>query len=466
MKVLLINPPLLSRFRSYPVPPLGIAHLASSIRDRHETRIMDLNVEPRSKKAILREIKRFAPQIIGMSSTTPTYYYLKELAGEIKKRTDAKIVFGGNHSTALPREVVKCESIDFVIKGEADRSFSEFLTEYESGSAKYSTPGLYYKNARGEIIANPVGPLIEDLNSLPLPAWDLLPMNRYRGRLRYFFSTMFSRGCPFSCTYCAAHLTHGKKVRRRSLDHIMEELRTLESKYAVSFLVIFDDTFTSDRDFVIAFCKRKIAESIEMEFWCNTRVNLVDRELLQLMKRAGCAVISYGVESNSDQTLKEIKKGTTVEQAREAVALTREAGIIPEGFIMVNFPGETEEDMNRTIDFAFELKLPFFEVASAIPYPGTEYALSCRQNGLIPVHSEIDFSRYWVVDDVVVDNGSVQPERVRSLMARARRRMIFRPIFWRVVLRYFLLGARPVLADLPYYLAYLPRLALEFIRAK
>jgi radical SAM superfamily enzyme YgiQ (UPF0313 family) len=465
MKILLISPPLLARFRSYPVPPLGVAHLAAAVAARHETRIIDLNIEPRSERRLLAEIARFAPDVVGMSAATPTYPHLLRLAGRIQEAVRARIVFGGSHVTALPRAAMRRPEIDFVLRGEADASFPAFADAFSPGRAAYDVPGLAYRDAAGAVVENPCGPLVDDLDSLPFPAFDLLPMRRYRGRLRAFASTLLSRGCPFGCTYCAAHLTHGRRVRRRGLDHVMGELALLERRHGVAFLAIFDDTFTADRDFAAAFCERKLRESLRLEFWCNTRVGLVDPELLALMKRAGCAVISYGLESGSDETLRAIRKGTTVEQAREAVALTREAGIIPEGFLMLNFPGETEAEMRRTIRLAFELELPFFEIVSATPYPGTEYARECAEKGLLPDDACADFGRYWVVDDVVVDHGLVAPRRVRRLMAKARRRMILRPLFWKTMLGYFLRGARPALADVAYYLGYVPRLLREIFRA-
>lgn len=466
MKILLVNPPLLARFRSYPVPPLGIAHLAASIAGRHRVRIIDLNATPMSPRRLVREVVGFAPDLVGMSAATPTYPYLVRLAEEIKRAIDAPIVFGGNHVTALPSEVMGRPEIDFAVRGEADASFPAFVDAFEPGRADYATPGLSYRTRDGAVVENPCDPLVEDLDSLPYPAFDLLPMRRYRGRLRYFFSTLLTRGCPFRCTYCAAHLTHGRRVRRRGLDHVMGELALLERRWGVTFLAIFDDTFTADRDRVMAFCERKLSESLRFEFWCNTRVNLVDAEMLALMRRAGCAVVSYGLESGSDETLRAVGKGTRVEEAAEAVALTRAAGIIPEGSVMVNFPGETEEAMRRSVDLAFELRLPFFEVASAIPYPGTEYARQLSEKGLLPAGAGADYGRYWVVDDVAVDHGLVPPARVRRLMARARRRMILRPLFWKVVFGYFFRGARPVLADVAYYLGYVPRLLREMIAAR
>ncbi len=464
MRILLINPPLLARFRDYLVPPLGIAHIAATVRAEHETRIIDLNVERRSRAALLREVGRFDPDLVGMSVTTPTWAFLAQLAGEIKQICRAVVVCGGNHVSALPEHVLSTSAIDYVFVGEAEDSFRRFVGELDAGRSGVDVPGVGYRKADGSVHVNPVGPLVEDLDRLPLPAWDLLPMERYRGRLRGYASTLFTRGCPYSCTYCAAHLVHGKRVRRRSVDHIIDELRLLEERYGVSFVSVVDDCSTVDRELVAAFCEAKLSAALGMEFWCNTRVDLVDPELLGLMKRAGFAVISYGVESANDDTLSRIHKQTTADCTRQAVRWTREAGIIPEGFLMVNFPGETEAEMQRTIDFAFELERPVFETTAVTPYPGTEYYRYCEDRGPIDLEGADDFRKFWMVDEVVVDNGVVSPTRVRKLMGRARRRMFSRLLFYRVAARYFLRGARPKLGDVGNYLSYLPRLARELVK--
>jgi anaerobic magnesium-protoporphyrin IX monomethyl ester cyclase len=464
MKVVLVNPPLLKYFRSYPVPPLGLAYLAAKVRREHEITVFDLNVEPVPIPRLVKKIVGLRPDLVGLTATTPTFSFQLDLARSLKLASGLPVLMGGNHITALPLPTLADPAVDYVIAGEGEQALASFLREFAPGRKDYQVPGLGYRGPAGGPCFNPPAAPLEDIDRLPFPAWDLLPMKKYRSRFRQLCSVILSRGCPFSCTYCAAHLTHGKKIRRRGLDSIMAELKELRHRHDVSFVTIFDDTFTLDRDFAAAFCERMIKEVPGLEFWCNTRVDRVDPELLKLMRRAGCVIISYGIESGTDHVLEQVHKGITVEQTRQAVGWTREAGIIPEGFFMINFPGESERDMEATAAFALDLRLPFYEIISATPYPGTQYERTCRENGLLPPGPPRDYSNYWVIDDVVVHNGIVPRERVRAIMADARRRMILRPVFFTTLASYLFQGARPTVADLKYYPALAPRLIREMLR--
>jgi len=460
MKVLLLNPPILKHYMKFPEPPLALVSLAAYIRDRHETRIIDLNIEPRPAPRLIGEIREFGPDMIGVTSATPTFSYMADLMAEVKKRIPAPVIFGGNHVTALPRESLELPGIDFVMAGEGEVSFREFLDQYEPGREDYDVPGLGYKTGEGEVRVNPPGPLIDPLDQLPWGAWDLLPMKKYRSRFRYFVNFMLTRGCPYSCVYCSSHLIHGKKLRRRSVEHVLGEMRHLRDEYNITFIPLWDDVLTLKRGYIMEFCEKKLEAGIKMQHWCNTRVDKVDPELLAMMKKAGFDFISYGIETGSESTLELINKGTTLDQVRQAVEWTREAGIIPHGYLMVNFMNETEEDIKKTIQLAFDLNLPFFDLWSAIPYPGSKYETLCREGGLIS-DNPADFSKYWFAEDIM-ENGIVPAEKVRKMIADARNKMIMRPIFFYHLLTFFLRGARPLPVDFVYYTDLAFRVIKEF----
>jgi len=465
MKVVLINSPMLKQYMRYPGSPLGVAYLASAVRDGNEIKVIDLNVEPQPLPRLLKTLKEINPDLIGMSATTPAFSYMAGLARSIKEEIGRPVVFGGNHVTALPEHSMSFPGIDFVIVKEGERSFKRLLQEYDPGRDDYSIPGLYYKTREGEVRSTAADPPIEPLDDLPYAAWDLLPMKRYRTRFRNFANFMFSRGCPYSCVYCASHLTHGKKIRRRSIGHVLGEIKLLENDYNLDFLAIWDDVLTLDREYLLEFCDRKLSEGLKVEMWGNTRVDKVDPELLGQMKKAGFTILTFGIETGNRSTLEFIKKGTTLDQTRRAVEWTREAGIIPHGFLMVNFPDETEADIKRTIDFAFELDIPLFDIWSAIPYPSTKYETICRDRGLLSPEPPEDFSNYWFVEDVV-ENGTVPRRRVIELLAWARRRMVMRPLFFKTLARYFFIGAKPTIGDLAYYASLTPRIINSFFKAK
>jgi radical SAM superfamily enzyme YgiQ (UPF0313 family) len=464
MKVLLINPPILKEYMRFPESPLGIAYLAATIRNGHEVKILDLNMDPHTPEKLAKNIKEFNPDMVGVSSATPAFTYMADLTETIKKEFSVPVIFGGNHVTALPEESLTHPGIDFVMEGEGDISFSRFLEEYDPGRDDYDVPGLGYKTKDGEVRVNPPGPLIDPLDNLPYAAWDLLPMKKYRSRFRYFVNFMLARGCPYNCVYCSSHLIHGKKPRRRSIDHIMGELRLLQDEHNITFVALWDDVLTLNREFIMSFCERKLSEGLLMQLWCNTRVDKVDPELLKMMKRAGFDFISYGIETGSQSTLDLIKKGTTFDQVKSAIEWTRAEGIIPHGYLMINFLNETEEDIKKTINLGFELNLPFFDLWSAIPYPGSKYESMCREAGLMPERNPNDFTNYWFAEDIM-ENGIVPAETVKKLMAEARTKMIFRPIFVYHLLSFFLRGARPIPADLVYYGGLAVKVSVEILKS-
>jgi len=449
----------------FPGSPLGVGYLAASIRSKHDVKVVDFNMEGAPLKKLLKTIREFDPHMVGFTATTPQFEGTVNMARAVKNQSDVPIIFGGNHVTVLPERSLMLEGVDLVMVREGEESFPAFLSEYEPGKTKYNTPGLGYLDENGQPVINTPAPAIEPLDNLPFVAWDLLPMEKYRARLRPFANFMFSRGCPYNCIYCASKMTHGRKIRKRSLDHIMEELRMIERDYGIGFLAIWDDILTADRDFIMDFCERKMQEGIKMEFWGNTRVDKVDPELLATMKKAGLRILTFGIETGNSATLEFIKKGTNLDQTRQAVEWTRNAGILPHGFLMINFPGETEKDIQNTIDFAFELKLPLFDMWSAVPYPKTKYEEICRNLGLIPGEDDQDFSNYWFVTDVFY-NGQVPRERVRRMLADARKKMFLRKVFITNYLDYMLRGAKPAPRDFYYYLTYLPTLAAEAVRSK
>jgi radical SAM superfamily enzyme YgiQ (UPF0313 family) len=464
MKVLLINPQTLLNFSKYLGTPLGIAQLASSIRDLHQVKIIDLNVEPMPTRRLIKKVKEFNPDIIGISCVSLIFPQMVELSRAIKEAHPVPVVFGGNHITARPEQSLGFPGVDFVISGEGEHSFKRFLDEYEADRDDYDVPGLGYKTRDGEVRVNPPGPLIDPLDDLPPPAWDLLPMKKYRTRFRQHCTSMLTRGCPYSCTYCAAHLTHGKKVRKRSIDHVMEDLNNLYHNYGVRFLALWDDILTFDRDYMIDFCERKLKEGLDMEFWGNTRVDRVDPELLKLMKKAGCRILTYGIETGNSSVLELVKKGVTLDQTRKALSWTREAEIVSHGFLMINFLGETEREMQRTIDFAMDLGLFLLTIQATVPLPGTEYEKLYSEKIHEPDLLAHDFADNRVED--IFYNGVVPTQRVRELLATARRRMIMRPLFLRNFVSYYLKGAKPTAADLAYYASTIPILLREIASSR
>lgn len=240
-------------------------------------------------------------------------------------------------------------------------------------------PSLAFRG-KNNIIVNEVK-RIDDLDSLGFPAWDLIKPETYPDAPHGsffkgypFLPMIITRGCPYSCTFCGAHLLSGKKIRRRSIENVIAEIKFLKEKYGVKEIHIEDDNFTLDKDYVARFCNRLIEEKLDI-YWCcpnGIRLDTLDKELLLLMKKSGLYSVSIGIESGSPRILKMVKKSLTPETIKEKVELIDSVGLKTIGFVMLGFPTETKEDIEQTIDFVCSLKLKRMNFSYLQPFPGTE----------------------------------------------------------------------------------------------
>ncbi len=233
--------------------------------------------------------------------------------------------------------------------------------------------GLTWRDPAGSIISNPARPFIDDLDSLPFPAWHLLSHQKYVLPLkgRPFLIIAPQRGCPFNCTFCTCQTYYGKKLRIRSTENIIAEIQYDMERFGVRDFFFWAETFVVDRQHVAELCQAMLDASLGISWTCNSRIDIVDEELLKLMARAGCWMISYGIESADQQVLDAVRKGTRVEQAAVAVSLARAAGIKTAGHFIFGLPGDTEEAMRKTLKLARSLKLDVAQFYSAVPFPGS-----------------------------------------------------------------------------------------------
>ncbi|MCK5421789.1 MAG: radical SAM protein, partial [Deltaproteobacteria bacterium] len=233
--------------------------------------------------------------------------------------------------------------------------------------------GLTFRNNAGDIIANPPRPFIEDLDSLPLPAWHLIKLDYYRLPLKGKRYLMISplRGCPFKCSFCTCQTYYGKKLRKRSIEGVLKEIEYNIEQFGIRDFFFWAETFVVDKEYVKNLCSTIIERGIDISWTSNSRVDTVDGPLLKLMAEAGCWMISYGIESGSQKVLDEANKGTRIEQAYEAVRYAKEAGIKTVGHFILGLPGETEETMKHTIEYAKQLELDLAQFYCAVPFPGS-----------------------------------------------------------------------------------------------
>lgn len=391
MSVLLINPSrtinkgIIWKKIIRALPPLGLAYIAAYLEKKgEEVYILDLKAENMNLAQFQAYLKNINPDFIGITSTTveiENALGIAELAKHIIPKV--KIVLGGTHPSIMPDEVLSNPQVDFVIRGEGEFALYELVNE---SNQIQNILNLSYKD-NGGIIHNISRPLIEDLDAMPFPAYHLLPMKKYKLSLGSYkripgINMIATRGCPGKCIFCHTGI-FGKKTRTRSARSLLEEIKLLQKDYNIKEISFYDDTFTTFKDNVKEFCERIIKEKIDITWSCMSRIDFIDKEILGLMKQAGCHQIGYGLESASPEILKKIRKPISLLSVRKVVSLTKEAGIDVRGMFMLGNPGETEETLKETISFAINLDLDLALFNITIPFPGTEMHAWAKERGYL-----------------------------------------------------------------------------------
>ncbi len=378
--IILINPSSRSHVGTtsvaLTVPPLGLAYLAAVLRlKKHKVQIIDANVLNYTDEELINKFV-FSPDIIGMSVNILTYKAALRSVKAVKlKYPEVLAVLGGPHASTLAEHILRENPfIDFVVKGEGEETFPALATVLDNQEALDKVKGIVYRN-NGSIRTNEERPLIQDLNCLPMPAYDLLPsLSFYKTRSRkspvgYILT---SRGCPARCTYC--YRSFGDKWREFSPRKVVEEIVYLKETYDVKQIDIMDDNFTFNIDRASQILDMIIEKDLKIMFnlQIGIRVDRVNEELLAKMKKAGVFKMGFGVESGDEAILKKIKKGIRLSKAEALVKTARKLGIITHGYFMIGFPFDTYESINRTIDFAVKLNPHYASFSLFTPLPGTE----------------------------------------------------------------------------------------------
>lgn len=354
--------------------PLGVASLAASLmKGGHDVRIFDLNIVESPEDYLKNRLKEFKPAFVGITSTTPLIKNAYRLASLIKDidRT-IFIMAGGPHPSALPEDVLKESEIDCVVRGEGEFIINRIVEE----GPHRSIPNIFYKE-KGAIAASDVKhDFITNLDELPYPAYELFDIKSYhqphissrREPLGYLES---SRGCCFGCVFCNKNI-HGYRVRMKSPARVVDEMERM-LRLGFKEIHVIDDIFMFDGKRAIAICEEILRRKLKFPWYPRggARVDKVDRQVLAMMKKAGCYRIPFGIESGSQRILDVINKKITLEQAKRALALTKEVGLETECYFMLGLPTETEEDIKLSIDFAIKLDPDYVKFAITTPLPGT-----------------------------------------------------------------------------------------------
>ena len=384
MKVTLCYPSLLPGHKpTYGLQPLGVLYIAAVLkRDGFDVEVIDADVDGLSVQEIAERVLASEPDLVGFSLMTPQLITSLAAATLVKQaRPDLPIVLGGAHVDSTKGDVFEMsDSFDLAIHGEGEYPMLEvcnYLREHGASnllSGARDISNVVYRDADGKIVVNPSRAFVVDLDELPSVDYDLVDVTKYSIPTmsgRFVISLMLSRGCPFKCTFCDAPITMGTKLRFWSIERVLSDIRFYKEKYGVTNFVFKDSTFTAKKKWAFEFCQALIDSGLDIKWRCNTRVNLVPPPLLELMAKAGCYVINFGVESGHPDVLKRIKKEVDLEAVRDAHERCRKLGIRTYATFLMGNPGETEETARATIDLAKRIRpsLGMFFVSTA--YPGT-----------------------------------------------------------------------------------------------
>jgi len=404
MKIALIFPPSIYQTKQT-MPPLGIAWLAAILRKNgfNKVSLIDSVVNKYSNEKIVELLKKQDPDIIGLSFGTQNRFLAFDCAGLIKKNfPKIPIVVGGPHPTLTAEDTLKnIPEINIVVRGEGEYSFLDLIKNIDKRNDIRNVKGISYRGEKGQIIHNASRAPIQDLDNLPLPARDLLPIDDYKQTIplsdKICTSMITSRGCPYNCVYCSTSEQWGHKIRHRSPENVVDEIEYLMKNYTLDGVGFFDDVFTMDKKRVIEICQEILRRKLNIYWWCEARANTIDEETVRWMKKSGCEHISMAIESGSNKILKNIKKSITVEQGIEAVKIIKKAGIKLKVFFMHGLPGETYEDIRKTVFLSryLEHRIGADEATQSltIVYPGTELEIIAKQLGTLP--KDFSWAKYF-----------------------------------------------------------------------
>ena len=415
-------------------PPIDLAQIASMIkRYADNISILDFMVLHYSEKDIFRKLSNFNPTVVIVQSSTPTLNNDISFCRKIKAMLpNSTIIFFGLHATARPDDIL-CEEIRFAVRAEPEVTLAELIRTLKDDRLDFENiKGLSYR-MNGKNFHNPDRGFVEDLDSFPFPERDLLQNKEYV--LSYnkepFTIITVSRGCPQQCAFCTSRLYYGGFCRYRSAESIISEIEEVLEKYRIKNFIFLSDTFNFDKEFVFRLCNLIVNKKLKIRWVCNSRVDMFDEKLAQAMKKAGCWLISLGVESGADTVLKNINKDITTIQSQKTIKIARESGMKTLCYFVFGLPGENTDTIRQTIDFIKKGKFDYAHFYTATPFPGTGFYEQAKKNRWLI--SE-DWDRYFHGSSDVISYPHLSNKDIQMAITKAYRAFYLRPqIAWREI---------------------------------
>lgn len=447
MKVLLINPPTPQkdiRIRegrcqdidkwSAPFSPLSLAYIASQVDKLAESQLIDSGPQGYDLEQVLNEISRFKPDLVIFTSSTPTAQFDFEwfLPRVKNKFSEIKMATTGVHASVLAKEIMtQCQDLDFIICGEPEITAYQLTKAIRDNLDYGDILGLAFRDEQGEVIINPARPFVENLDDLGIPAWHKVDFSKYLMPIknRPFSLICFSRGCPFNCSFCVLHAYYGHKLRKRSPQQIIEEIKLLNSLGVYDFL-FWTEFLTADKDYLDKFLDFIFEEKLDKKInWVtNIRTDYADYKTLEKMKKAGCWQVVFGIEFGTDEMLERVNKGgrASVVTSQQAVQSAVEAGLVADGHFILGYPGETLAQIEKTIDLAMSLPLTFAHFYPASPFPGSQLYQEALEKNLFESQ---DWSKI-TLGTASIKTPEFDTEKINGLMNKAYRKFYGRPQVW------------------------------------
>jgi anaerobic magnesium-protoporphyrin IX monomethyl ester cyclase len=440
MRILLLQPPMLNVVKVMEPnfvhdnvgkqPPMGLFNLATYLEQNsnHEVTVLDSQLDNLDHNNCGKYVFSYKPDLVGVTATTMTFYDALFSAKTVKKvLPECKVILGGPHTSVYPQETIKHEEIDYLLEGEADIAFTDFVNKLEAGEKIEEIPGLYYLE-NGNVTYTGKSTYIKDLNALPIPNRRLTDYTKYCSILskrRPSTNMMTSRGCPFKCIFCNRM---GKTFRMRSAENILSEIRNC-MELGIQDIAVFDDSFTLNRQRVVDICNGIIKEGFDFTWNIRTRVDNVDEELLKLLKKANCVRVHYGIESGNPNILKILNKQINLDDVKHAFQMTHKAGMETYAYIMIGSPEEHEDEIEDTMRLLKQIRPDYAGFSILTPMPNTELYDMAFENGLYDKNHWLEYVRKpSPTFEALVWDKEINQKRLNKHLIKAYKRFYGNPL--------------------------------------
>jgi anaerobic magnesium-protoporphyrin IX monomethyl ester cyclase len=404
-----------------------LGYLAAVLeKNKYKVDVIDCQALGLSYQGFKTEIGKRKPNIVGITSTTLTYKSGLRIARTAKEAFPKCLtLMGGPHVTFWDENALQeCPELDVVVRKEGENTLLELVQRIEAGKRFHDIIGTTCRK-NGKIIRNPDRPYIENLDSLPFPAHNLWPLESLRKYGTIVYPVMTSRGCVYWCDFCTAVRMFGRKYRMRSPENVVNEIEFLHKTYNANHFTFYDDAFTVDQGRAAKICQEIRKRKLKIKWDCETRVDMVTKDLLRDMRDAGCIAVWFGVESGSQLVIDAMGKGFLLAQTLKAFKWAKEVGLMTIAGTILGFPGETKGSALETMKFVERISPDDVGYYIATPYPGTPMYEFVKEKGLLKI---LDFDRYDTATPTF-ETPTLTMKELRSIREKAFQRFYLRPSY-------------------------------------